>query len=125
MSFFAFEVLIIIFLLLALQSTSVSLEFKKKCVPNISIPKNKIPIVAMTSLPENSQSTKNEVSTFAIPNSLKLIISAGGIYAAFLYYGSLGEDIFDYVGANGKKFTESWFLQSIGLCPSRYFSPSY
>ena len=35
----------------------------------------------------------------------------GGIYGAFLYYGSLQEDVFRYVSSEGKSFTEVWFLQ--------------
>ncbi|GMI30587.1 hypothetical protein TeGR_g2131 [Tetraparma gracilis] len=47
----------------------------------------------------------------ATPPGLKLLIGAGGIYAAFLYYGSLQEDVFRFVGASGDKFTQAWFLQ--------------
>jgi len=39
------------------------------------------------------------------------MIGAGGIYAAFLYYGSLQEDVFRFVNADGDKFTQAWFLQ--------------
>lgn len=41
----------------------------------------------------------------------KLLIGAGGIYAAFLYYGSLQEDVFRYLAADGTSFQEAWFLQ--------------
>jgi len=45
-------------------------------------------------------------------DSMKLLIGAGGIYAAFLYYGSLQEDVFRYVSAkDSSKFTQAWFLQ--------------
>jgi hypothetical protein len=44
----------------------------------------------------------------------KLIIGAGGIYAAFLYYGTLQEDVFDYKAANGTAFKAAWFLQALG-----------
>jgi hypothetical protein len=47
----------------------------------------------------------------ALPDSVKLIIGAGGIYAAFLYYGSLQEDVFRYVAADGTQFKQAWFLQ--------------
>jgi UDP-galactose transporter B1 len=43
--------------------------------------------------------------------TFKLLFGAGGIYAAFLYYGSLQEDVFRYVSADGAKFKEVWFLQ--------------
>eukprot|EP01032_Pedospumella_encystans_P018039 gene18039-20549_t len=46
-----------------------------------------------------------------IPQSAKLIIGAGGIYAAFLYYGTLQEDVFHYKAADGSKFKAAWFLQ--------------
>jgi len=39
------------------------------------------------------------------------LIGAGGIYAAFLYYGSLQEDVFRYEAADGAKFTQAWLLQ--------------
>jgi len=46
-----------------------------------------------------------------LPESVKLIFGAGGIYAAFLYYGSLQEDVFRFVGADGTSFKQAWFLQ--------------
>jgi len=47
-----------------------------------------------------------------LPDSVKLLIGAGGIYSAFLYYGSLQEDVFRYTSAtDGSKFTDAWFLQ--------------
>ena len=47
------------------------------------------------------------------PPALKLIIGAGGIYAAFLYYGTLQEDVFHYTTAAGVKFKAAWFLQAL------------
>lgn len=41
----------------------------------------------------------------------QLLIGVGGIYAAFLYYGSLQEDVLTYKSASGEKFQYSWFLQ--------------
>ncbi len=55
------------------------------------------------------------VSTVAVPQALKLIIGAGGIYAAFLYYGTLQEDVFHYKSIDGSKFKEAWFLQALGI----------
>jgi UDP-galactose transporter B1 len=47
-----------------------------------------------------------------LPDSAKLLIGAGGIYAAFLYYGSLQEDVFRYVSpVDGTSFKQAWFLQ--------------
>jgi UDP-galactose transporter B1 len=42
-----------------------------------------------------------------------LIFGAAGIYAAFMYYGYLQEDVFDFKDASGNKFTYVWLLQSI------------
>ena len=47
----------------------------------------------------------------ATSNSMKLIFGAAGIYASFLYYGSLQEDVFSFVGADDVKFKQAWFLQ--------------
>jgi UDP-galactose transporter B1 len=49
----------------------------------------------------------------AVTDSLKLIIGAGGIYAAFLYYGTLQEDVFHYTSSTGDMFKYAWFLQLI------------
>lgn len=46
-----------------------------------------------------------------LPDSVKLMIGAGGIYAAFLYYGSLQEDVFRYTAEDGSSFKQAWFLQ--------------
>ena len=47
-----------------------------------------------------------------LPNQMKLLIGAGGIYAAFLYYGSLQEDVFSFVSSSdGSSFKQAWFLQ--------------
>ena len=56
-----------------------------------------------------------------LPDAAKLIIGAGGIYAAFLYYGTLQEAVFHYVAPDGTKFKAAWFLQTLGkfsLSPS-------
>lgn len=54
-----------------------------------------------------------EKPKFEIPKAVKLLIGAGGIYAAFLYYGTLQEDVFHYKAADGSKFTQAWFLQAL------------
>jgi len=46
-----------------------------------------------------------------LPDAVKLIIGAGGIYGAFLYYGSLQEDVFRYIAEDGSSFKQAWFLQ--------------
>lgn len=51
-----------------------------------------------------------------MPDAVKLLIGAGGIYGAFLYYGSLQEDVFRYVAADGSSFKQAWFLQVLEAC---------
>lgn len=46
-----------------------------------------------------------------LPGAVKLLIGAGGIYGAFLYYGSLQEDVFRYTAEDGSSFNQAWFLQ--------------
>jgi UDP-galactose transporter B1 len=47
----------------------------------------------------------------ALSDAAKLIIGAGGIYGAFLYYGSLQEDVFRFTSEDGSSFKQAWFLQ--------------
>jgi len=42
-----------------------------------------------------------------------LILGAVGIYTAFLYYGSLQEDVFDFEDHSGSRFTQVWLLMAI------------
>ena len=44
-------------------------------------------------------------------NMMQLLFGAGGIYACFLYYGTLQEDVFRYKNAAGEGFKYIWFLQ--------------
>ena len=46
-----------------------------------------------------------------LPAGAKLLIGAGGIYAAFMYYGLLMEDVFAYRSESGEAFAAVWFLQ--------------
>lgn len=46
-----------------------------------------------------------------LPSAAKLLIGAGGIYGAFLYYGSLQEDVFRYTAEDGSQFKQAWLLQ--------------
>ena len=46
-----------------------------------------------------------------LPDSIKLLIGAGGIYSAFLYYGSLQEDVFRFTAEDGSTFKQAWLLQ--------------
>jgi solute carrier family 35 (UDP-galactose transporter), member B1 len=46
----------------------------------------------------------------ALPSELRLLICAGGIYACYLTYGVLQEEIYKFRGPNGEKFTATMFL---------------
>eukprot|EP00586_Coscinodiscus_wailesii_P018972 CAMPEP_0172517920 /NCGR_PEP_ID=MMETSP1066-20121228/288911_1 /TAXON_ID=671091 /ORGANISM="Coscinodiscus wailesii, Strain CCMP2513" /LENGTH=323 /DNA_ID=CAMNT_0013300133 /DNA_START=274 /DNA_END=1245 /DNA_ORIENTATION=+ len=51
-------------------------------------------------------------SSGGLPDTVKLLIGAGGIYASFLYYGSLQEDVFRYTSpTDSATFKAAWFLQ--------------
>lgn len=52
-----------------------------------------------------------EKAASGLPDSMKLLIGAGGIYGAFLYYGSLQEDVFRFVAPDETSFKQAWFLQ--------------
>lgn len=55
--------------------------------------------------------TESKAAPVGLPDTVKLMIGAGGIYGAFLYYGSLQEDVFRYTAADGGSFRQAWFLQ--------------
>lgn len=57
----------------------------------------------------------------ALPAPVRLLIGAGGIYAAFLYYGTLQEDVFHYKAADGSKFKSAWFLQFLEALANTVF----
>ena len=52
-------------------------------------------------------------SAVGLPPLIKLLIGAGGIYGAFLYYGTLQEDVFHYKAKDGSQFKQAWFLQAL------------
>lgn len=62
----------------------------------------------------DKSSTSPASSSSGLPSALKLLIGAGGIYAAFLYYGTLQEDVFHYKASDGAMFKQAWFLQALG-----------
>ena len=67
-----------------------------------------------TSLTQRGGSTATATMTqesAGLPPAVKLLIGAGGIYGAFLYYGSLQEDVFRYTAADGTQFKQAWLLQ--------------
>lgn len=55
--------------------------------------------------------SSSSTETTGFPPAVKLLIGAGGIYGAFLYYGSLQEDVFRYSSLDGAQFKQAWFLQ--------------
>lgn len=58
-----------------------------------------------------SGGSSTPATAVGLPDGLKLLIGAGGIYGAFLYYGSLQEDVFRFVSEDGASFKQAWFLQ--------------
>jgi solute carrier family 35 (UDP-galactose transporter), member B1 len=68
-------------------------------------------MVSTTTTPTSAVTPATRPAGAPLPDAAKLMIGAGGIYAAFLYYGSLQEDVFRYVAANGSQFKQAWFLQ--------------
>ncbi|KAJ9449985.1 Solute carrier family 35 member B1-like protein [Diplonema papillatum] len=55
----------------------------------------------------------------------QLVFGAGGIYACFLVYGSLQEDVTKFVGEDGTQFTFIWFLQCLEALANVLFSFAY
>lgn len=60
--------------------------------------------------PSSSTTGKNTTAP-GFSDAVKLLIGAGGIYGAFLYYGFLQEDVFRYTSQDGTTFKQVWFLQ--------------
>jgi len=76
----------------------------------------KSPIVKSLNSPKKSTNTiiaSTKIVKPEMSKAIKLLIGAGGIYGAFLYYGTLQEDVFDYRAADGSKFKAAWFLQAL------------
>ena len=70
---------------------------------------NAVPITAKA-----DTAGKTAVSHSAgLPDIVKLLIGAGGIYGAFLYYGTLQEEVFHYKAKDGSQFKQAWFLQTL------------
>ena len=95
------------------------LSFITLCASSISrLSSPKTGIMSSIQAKQTPTSTSTPTSTKApavgIPQGLKLVIGAGGIYAAFLYYGTLQEDVFHYKAADGSMFKAAWFLQALG-----------
>jgi UDP-galactose transporter B1 len=62
---------------------------------------------------ESKQQADSVSGSVQLHPAFKLLIGAGGIYTAFLYYGTLQEEVFHYVAADGGKFQSAWFLQTL------------
>jgi UDP-galactose transporter B1 len=58
-----------------------------------------------------SDSADSTLTASTKKQAAQLLFGAGGIYASFLYYGSLQEDVFRYASDDCTKFTHAWFLQ--------------
>jgi UDP-galactose transporter B1 len=59
---------------------------------------------------EKQEKEKGGLSLDALPSEVKLLICAGGIYASYLTFGVLQEQIFKYRGPQGERFTATLFL---------------
>lgn len=99
-------------LLAALYSPVVSASLSRSASPIAStvFPKLK----SMTTATMVAEENKHTEGGVQIPKALKLLIGAGGIYASFLYYGALQEDVFHFKAADGTMFKQAWFLQALG-----------
>jgi len=63
-------------------------------------------------LRQKGEDHKKQEDTALLQDTIKLIYGAGGIFGAYLFYGSLQEDVFNHIGSNtGTKFVSVWFLQ--------------
>jgi len=69
------------------------------------------PSSPLTSPQKAVSNTHTKVSK-GLPDSMKLLIGATGIYTSFLYYGLLYEDVFNFRNKGGEKFKHVWFLQA-------------
>lgn len=99
---------------------------RRAFVSKIDTKEKVVPSSSQASLELNTSSTSLVTSTrggsdtdaattmakeTGLPPAAKLLIGAGGIYGAFLYYGSLQEDVFRYTAADGTQFKQAWLLQ--------------
>lgn len=95
----------------------VSITSEKKKIATLAKTKPKAVVKkAVTTSNRRSATTTTTMSsssaeTTGFPPAVKLLIGAGGIYGAFLYYGSLQEDVFRYSSLDGAQFKQAWFLQ--------------
>lgn len=62
---------------------------------------------------KKKQPAKDAAKPGILSGTVGLLFGAAGIYAAFLYYGSLQEDVFDFKDADGNKFSQTSFMGAI------------
>ena len=91
-------------------SASLSRSSSSPIASTLSLPRLK----SMTTATMVAEENKQVESGVQIPKALKLLIGAGGIYASFLYYGALQEEVFHFKAADGTMFKQAWFLQALG-----------
>jgi UDP-galactose transporter B1 len=88
------------------------IDTKEKVVPSSQA---SLELESSSSLLTNTRGGSSTETTMAketgLPPAVKLLIGAGGIYGAFLYYGSLQEDVFRYTAEDGTQFKQAWLLQ--------------
>ncbi|KAL3803244.1 hypothetical protein ACHAWO_005601 [Cyclotella atomus] len=111
-----FSLILSVFVLLSLKSSSVAaVPFTKTASRTFASINKQAPSLATsstTTLTQRGGSTAVMTQESAdLPSAVKLLIGAGGIYGAFLYYGSLQEDVFRYTAEDGTQFKQAWFLQ--------------
>ena len=98
------------------NNTSMSLELvdQESAPPSNSNPQDMSPLLPLSGNPDDDSSPSPptpEPPANTKTQALQLLFGAGGIYASFLYYGSLQEDVFRYEAEDGTKFTAAWYLQ--------------
>jgi UAA transporter family len=98
------------------SSETSNVVYRSSPTPSVSQPIATSTMTASIGKPSNAmgEGSKSSSSSSSLIQSdaIKLMIGAGGIYGAFLYYGSLQEDVFRYVSPiSGDKFKQAWLLQ--------------
>lgn len=101
---------------------SSSMNHESESSSHCSTTVEKVPLLGRNSAPSSGgsgvviplgvESKLNPESKY-YSEALKLLWGVGGIYIAFIYYGSLQEDVFIHTSSagDGTKFKQAWFLQ--------------
>eukprot|EP00986_Skeletonema_menzelii_P020980 scaffold32841_cov148-Skeletonema_menzelii.AAC.2 len=87
------------------------IDTKEKVVPSSQASLELETSSLLTSTRGGSSTETTMAKETGLPPAVKLLIGAGGIYGAFLYYGSLQEDVFRYTAEDGTQFKQAWLLQ--------------